>query len=78
MITLDLAFNQIDDQGAQDLANALQHNNVTILPTFRLIQRFTHYFSQTLTTLNLSSNETGDLGAQHLADALQHNNVKQS
>jgi hypothetical protein len=40
-----------------------------------ILQLYTHYFTQTLTTLDLSSNQIGAVGAQHLADALQHNTV---
>ena len=40
-----------------------------------LIQVFTRYFPQTLTTLDLQNNQIGDQGAQHLANALQVNKV---
>jgi hypothetical protein len=40
-----------------------------------LIQLYTHYFTQALTTLNICNNQFGDIGAEHLADALRNNTV---
>jgi hypothetical protein len=40
-----------------------------------LIQLYTLYFTQTITTLNLNNSQIGDVEAQHLADALRNNTV---
>jgi len=40
-----------------------------------LIQPFTHYSMQTLTTLNLESNQIGDKGIEYLGNALLQNKV---
>ena len=46
--------------------------------TVPLIQLFTLYTSQSLTTLNLIDNQIGHLGTHHLANALEHNYVSKS
>jgi len=71
---LDLSGEEIDDNGAQHIADALRNNTV----------RMIHYFSsdiyclpflKTLTSLKLRQNRIGEAGAQHLADALRGNTV---
>ncbi len=74
LTTLNLYNNQIGPQGAQQLANALQRNQVKPL-LFQVTLVFLQYFIQTLTTLSLEENQIGSQGAQHLANALQRNQV---
>ena len=74
---VDLYANEIGDQGAEHLANALQQNKVTRF--ILLFFLFNHSFTilQILITLNLEHDKIGDQGAEHLANALQQNKVTQ-
>ncbi len=69
---MKLYSNQINDEGARHLADALQQNQVLYQP---FILECTHYFIQTLTTLDLWYNDIGKHGARYLANALQQNQV---
>ena len=64
--TLDLRYNEIGDQGAQYLGEALRHNTVRS----SLLHVFYHHlipvsFIQTLTKLELYGNHIGAQGAQY-------------
>ncbi|CAF3923814.1 unnamed protein product [Adineta steineri] len=80
--TLELGGNEIGNQGAQHLANALEGNKT--LTTIYLggnkigdqgVQHLGHSLeiNKTLTTLYLRGNKIGAKGAQHLANALESN-----
>ncbi|CAF0751735.1 unnamed protein product [Adineta steineri] len=78
LTTLNLGWNEIGDQGAQDLANALQINKVTtiLVSASSSLHFIIHIlFTQTLTTLDIAGNQIGAKGAQDLANALQINKV---
>ena len=71
---MDLRSNDIGDEGAYHLADALRDNMVTL----SIVKSDTYYFygfSQTLTTLRLRGNKIGPLGEKHLKDALQNRTV---
>ncbi|CAF0728474.1 unnamed protein product [Adineta steineri] len=82
LTSLDLSYSQIEDVGAEHLANVLQYN--TTLTTLclwnnkigdigaeHLADALKH--NTTLTTLDFKENEIGNDGAEYLADALRHN-----
>lgn len=72
---LDLRYNNLGDEGAQHLADALRNNAVSImLPSDRLCSHL-DILSQILTTLKLDCNQIGSVGIQHLVDALQNNTI---
>jgi hypothetical protein len=80
LTTLYLSRNQIGDQGAKHLSDALLHNTVrqkNFFFSLPLSHPTVFDFIQTLTTLDLRSNQIGDQGAKHLSDALLHNTVRQ-
>ena len=72
--SLHLAFNRVDDTGAQYLATELMTNNVreTLWSIFFHDDRQ----SQTLNSLNLYSNDIGPAGAKALEEALMVNQVR--
>jgi len=72
---LNLENNQIGNEGARYLADALKINNVRIVFHLILLIIISFIFIQTLTELNISCNHIDDEGAKHLADALITNNV---
>jgi hypothetical protein len=72
---LILTYNGIIDEGAQHLANALQHKKVRKLPSNLFLMHLSNSI-QTLTTLTLTRNRITDEGAQHLSNALQQSTVK--
>ena len=74
LTTFDLRFSDINEIGAQHLANALRQNKVTGL-FVSLCPQQAASFAQTLTTLELRGNRIGDEGVQHLVDALRQNKV---
>jgi hypothetical protein len=74
LTTLDVEWNQISNQGAQHLVNALQQNKVTFLSFLLLfILSVTHYLTQTFTTLELWGNQIDDDGIRHLMEILNDN-----
>jgi len=72
---LDLGGNQIGDEGAQYLADALKTNEVKCILSTHSCHYHLYFFAQKLTILNLSRNEIGDEGAKQFAGALQNNKV---
>lgn len=73
---LELYQNQISDQGAQHLLDALKHNSV--IPSLLDLSHksfIIHSVTQTVTSLDLHQNQIGNQGAQHLAAALKNNRV---
>lgn len=73
---LELYQNEIGDQGAEHLLDALKHNSViSSLLDVSHKSFIIHSLIQTLTGLDLHQNQIGDQGAQHLADALKNNRV---
>ena len=82
LTTLDLSYNNIGDEGAKVIADALKgnktlttldlsHNNIEVEGTKALAEALKD--NKTLTTLNLSHNEIGDEGAKAIAEALRIN-----
>lgn len=74
MEELDLANNQIGDDGAQCIANVLLTNNVRI----SLFIFSTHLFIlsiQTLSNLSIEANNIGPVGFEHIVKALKKNIV---
>jgi Leucine Rich repeat len=69
---LNIKHNQIGDNGAKHLADALKDNTVRF-PT--LSQIYFPILPQTLTTLVLADNQIGRNGAQYIADILRNNKV---
>ena len=76
LITLNLGNNQIEDAGAQAIAQALENNQVRYTFSFFNSIIILLYSLQTLTVLNLSSNKIGYAGARALAQALKNNQVR--
>ena len=70
-----LRNNDIRNEGARYLAEALQHNTVTY--NLHIYDYYTQslYFFQTLTQLSLIWNEILVEGARYLGEALQQNTV---
>lgn len=77
LTTLNLAANEIGDEGMRHLANALQMNNVRQMFFFHQSHVYQSYLTQRLTTLYLARNQIGNTGARYLADILQTNAVRQ-
>jgi len=76
LTAVDLGQNNIGNQGAQYLANALHQNEVTRLTSMYFLVNYSFMiFLQALVKLNLSSNEIGPQGAEYLANALKQNMV---
>ena len=69
-------MNQIRDEGAQAIAQALARNQVRYTCSFFGFIANLLYLLQTLATLNLSRNEIRDAGAQAITQALQRNQVR--
>ena len=67
---------QIQDQGAQYLAEALQNNAVRLNHSSDCIHFQISLFTQALTMLLLSNNQIQYQGAQYLAKVLQNNTVR--
>jgi Ran GTPase-activating protein (RanGAP) involved in mRNA processing and transport len=72
---LILRGNDLVDQAAQYMADALRNNTVRKL-SFLLFPTGFYYLTQTLTELDLSGNGITEKGAQYLADALRTNIVR--
>ncbi len=72
---MNLAFNQISDQGVQYLASVLE-NKTERSGLFAYLLRDRHHTLSSLTILNLSGNQINDQGAQYLAHTLQKNQVR--
>ncbi|CAF3871208.1 unnamed protein product [Rotaria magnacalcarata] len=75
LTTLDLSYNDIGEDGAQYLANALATNKVTLNQPLCVEYIVNLFLKQTLTTLDLTGNNIGEDGAEHLANALATNKV---
>ena len=67
---------QIQDQGAQYLADALQNNAVRLNHPSDCIHFRLSLFTQVLTILLLATNQIQYQGAQYLAKVLQNNTVR--
>lgn len=78
MAELNLLRNQIGDEGAKYLGEALQKNTVKWHSFFKFYNIDLICFIQTLTELDLSYNEIGGNGARYLCTALEKNTVKLS
>ena len=77
MLTLlDLSNNQIEDEGAQYLAEALQKNTVKLDHSSHFIHFQLSLFIQALIRLSLAFNQITVKAAQYLAQALQNNAVR--
>jgi hypothetical protein len=77
LTTLNLTVNAIGNEGATYVANALRHNNVSlVLEITHLLQMHLYHLLQTLTTLKIGWNRIGAEGARHIANALHHNTVR--
>jgi Ran GTPase-activating protein (RanGAP) involved in mRNA processing and transport len=74
LITLDFANNNISDEGAQYLADALKNNTVNMI-FFPIPPSYLFFFKQTMTELALAENAIGESGARYLADLLTNNMV---
>jgi Ran GTPase-activating protein (RanGAP) involved in mRNA processing and transport len=72
LINLNLAWNNISNNGVQYLANTLQNNT----ERHGFFVHLRHHSTQSLMMLNLAGNEITDQGVQYLAQALQKNKVK--
>ncbi|CAH3156003.1 unnamed protein product, partial [Pocillopora meandrina] len=82
---LDLGENQLTDEGAKYLADAINNNNcqlrtlnlsannISDIGAQHLAEAINNNNCQ-LRTLNLSANNISDIGAQHLAEAINNNN----
>ena len=70
-------MNQIGDEGAQAIGQALERNQVRELFSFFILISHLFYSSQTLTTLNLGFNQVGAKGAQAIGQALERNQVRE-
>jgi Ran GTPase-activating protein (RanGAP) involved in mRNA processing and transport len=71
---LELSNNQIGDEGAHNLADAIGGNTVNL--TIIQISRLKFYsFKQTLKSLDFSNNNIGDEGVQYLTDAFKNSKV---
>jgi hypothetical protein len=75
LTTLNVWKNEIGDERAQHLADALRDNTVILILPSSISYTHIHFFTQILTTLDLEYNQIGAVGAQHLADALRDNTV---
>jgi hypothetical protein len=71
---LSFRENQIGEQGAGHLAEALKINQVIVLCVFRS-RSDSWSFTQTLIVLDLGKNEIEEEGAEHIAEALKINKV---
>ena len=76
LTTLSISSNNIDNQGAQYLAQALEKNKVDIhnLRFFSLSKSDVHYL-QMLITFDILNNKIGVEGAKYLAGAIERNQV---
>ena len=85
---LDLGGNQLTDEGAQYLAEAINNNNncqprtldlrgnkISDIGAQHLAEAINNNNCQ-LHTLNLRGNKISDIGAQHLAEAINNNNCQ--
>jgi Ran GTPase-activating protein (RanGAP) involved in mRNA processing and transport len=72
---VDLAQNEISDEGAQHLAHAFENNTASQILLYSFLLHLHFFLIQSLTTLNLSSNGIGAEGAQHLAHTFKNNKV---
>ena len=75
LTTLDLSGNEIAKKGAEQLADALRNNTVTLILSSSLSYSNLNLFTQALMTLDLTGNKIGDKGAEQLADGLRNNTV---
>jgi hypothetical protein len=73
LTTLNLENNQIGAVGAQNLADALQNNMVTLILSSSISYTHPHFFTQTLTTLKLWRNEIGEKVLDHVEELLKRN-----
>ena len=73
-----LSENQIGDQGAQFIAQALLNNTVRQCRPLHLFHSRRSLFIQTLKELFLHQNQIGDKSAQSIAQALLNNTVRQN
>ena len=69
-------MNQIRDEGAQAIGQALERNKVRSIFSFFTSITILLYLIQTLITLNLEENQIEDVGAQAVGQALQINQVR--
>ncbi|XP_040267554.1 leucine-rich repeat-containing protein 71 isoform X2 [Bufo bufo] len=85
LVHISLRNNQIDDEGARLISQALQSLKVTNKNLAALVLSYNHIsdqgagyiaqalrFNRSLLSLNLSSNQIGDQGARALAEVLGH------
>ena len=84
---LDLAVNQLTDEAAKYLAEAINNNNCQLRALTLCINNISHIGAQHLAeainnnncqlrTFILAANNISDIGAQHLAEAINNNNCQ--
>lgn len=72
LTTLSLLQNEIENEGAQHLADALRNNIVPVILTSPL-SCLSSFFTQTLTTLDLGRNEIQGASKQYIMEILENN-----
>lgn len=72
---LYLGSNEIQDEGAKYLADAVKNNTVVLIFLSFILYSHFKFFIQTLTIVDLNYNRIGPEGARYLADELKNNTV---
>lgn len=76
LTTLQLRSNNIGNEGAQYLGDALRHNTVGLVYCACSAQIRVRFLVQTLAVLHLGYNKIKDEGARYLVNAIQDNTVR--